>query len=263
MPRKIRKTTKYKKTILKNRNERNNPSKEDTRKEEPSPEEPKKESKKDSKKQTLLPKGVSIVLDDSMTGSQHAIDQIAGNIANGTGVETKILDNLRAAIPQQAHKIDLLIQTVAAHQSERLAKYLKAANMMEHILFHPDVLARMETKDVLKLFELVQRHITQITDFVETKSSNPPIPEIIRQLLNLDTKKAAVVNESKKEAGSLDSTSREAIRNFLSIVRQESAQKGANAVKEEPTIVDAEVVEEEKKPKKAKTKRRKMKKRGR
>jgi len=176
--------------------------------------------------------------------SQQIVSQLAANIAEGHQVDPDYLSELRKSIPDQTAKIDVLMQAVAAHQSKRLSKYLEAAGFTEQILFHPDIMTRLAPKDLLKLFELIQKHMIQITEFIEGKSSSPPVPELVKQLLNLDSSKKQEVNESRSDLEKLDSFSRERIRNTVSTLLKELKSI------EEGKIIDAEVAKPSKPTKK-------------
>ncbi len=175
--------------------------------------------------------------------SQQIVSQLANNIASGQEVDPDFLSELRKSIPNQAAKIDVLMQAVASHQSRRLSKYLEAAGFTEQVLFHPEVITKLAPKDLLKLFELIQKHLVQITDFIEGKSTSPPVPELIKELLNLDQTKKTDVSKSKQDLEKLDTFSRERIRNTVSSLLSE-----LRTIEEEQPV-DAEVVEPERKKK--------------
>jgi len=175
------------------------------------------ESKPSSDDKPSLP--ASLVF--SRPKSQNIVSQLAANIAEGNSVDPDYLAELRKSIPDQSAKIDVLMQAVAAHQSKRLSKYLEAAGFTEQLLFHPEIMTRLAPKDLLRLFELIQKHMVQITEFIEGKSSSPPVPELVKQLLNLDTSKKQEVSESRTNLEKLDSFSRERIRNTVGTLLKE------------------------------------------
>ena len=197
------------------------------------------ESKPSSEDKPSLP--ASLVF--SKPQSQQIVSSLAANISEGNPVDPDFLAYLRTSIPDQSAKIDVLMQAVAAHQSRRLARYLEAAGFTEQMLFHPDIMTRLAPKDLLKLFELIQKHMVQITEFIEGKSSSPPLPELIKQLLNLDSTKKQEVSESRKSLEKLDSFSRERIRNTVTALLTEvrNIEKGR--------IIDVEVANAETKRK--------------
>jgi len=153
------------------------------------------------------------------TTSQRALDELTTNIATGKEVDSQVLNELRQRIPNQADKIDLVTQVATAQQSQRLARYMQAAGMVEEFLFYPEVLGALEPKDLIKVFELIQKHIVQITDFVESKSANPPIPAMLKQLLDMDKGHAERIQATRSATQGLDSTSREKIRGLLSMFK--------------------------------------------